>query len=117
MAMGLAVVAPDRPTMNEYITHGHTGLLYDFLRPAPVDLREAAAMGARARAATAAGRRRWEDSRPRLLEAVLGAAPLKSPGGACEAAAEALSAIEAAKNRLPWQVRAATARRLRRLGH
>jgi hypothetical protein len=116
MATGLAVVAPDRPTMNEYIADGQTGSLYDLLRPAPVDLREAAAMGARARAATAAGRRRWEDSRPRLLEAVLGAAPLRSPGGACAAAAEALSAMEAVKNQLPWQVRAVVARRLRQLG-
>jgi hypothetical protein len=47
---------------------------------------------------------------------VLGAAPQRSPGGACATAAEALSALEAAKYRLPWQVRAAAARRLRLLG-
>jgi hypothetical protein len=102
--------------MNEYITHGRTGLLYDVLRPAPVDLRDAAAVGARAREATAAGWRRWQDSRPRLLEAVLGAGPVRSPGGACAAAAEALSTLEAAKNRVPWEARAAAARRLRLLG-
>ena len=30
MAMGRCVIAPDCPTMNEYITHGQNGLLYDF---------------------------------------------------------------------------------------
>jgi hypothetical protein len=99
MATGLAVVAPDRPTMNEYITHGHSGLLYDVLRPAPVDLHDATAIGARARAATATGRRRWQDSHPRLLEAVLSAAPVRSPGGVCIAAAETLSTLETAKDR------------------
>lgn len=29
MAMGRCVVAPDNPTMNEYIEHGVTGILYD----------------------------------------------------------------------------------------
>lgn len=30
MAMGRCVIAPDHPTMNEYIIHGYNGLLYDF---------------------------------------------------------------------------------------
>lgn len=33
MAMGRCVIAPDNPTMNEYIIHGENGLLYDFYSP------------------------------------------------------------------------------------
>jgi hypothetical protein len=35
MALGKIVVAPDHPTMNEYITHGHNGVLYDLNNPRP----------------------------------------------------------------------------------
>jgi hypothetical protein len=38
MSMGKAVVAVDRPTMNEYIRHNATGYLYDLKRPRPLDL-------------------------------------------------------------------------------
>ncbi|MCK4761713.1 MAG: glycosyltransferase [Candidatus Aminicenantes bacterium] len=37
MARGLCVVAPDNPTMNEYIVHGRTGLLYDPQNIKPLD--------------------------------------------------------------------------------
>ena len=37
MARGQCVVAPDRPTMNEYILHGVNGLLYDPLNPQALD--------------------------------------------------------------------------------
>lgn len=33
MALGRCVIAPDYPTMNEYIVDGETGLLYDFEHP------------------------------------------------------------------------------------
>ena len=36
MALGKLVVAADHATMNEYITHGHNGLLYDLADPRPV---------------------------------------------------------------------------------
>ena len=35
MAMGKAVVAPDNPTMNEYVTHNVNGFLYKPGGPAP----------------------------------------------------------------------------------
>ncbi|RMD77356.1 glycosyltransferase, partial [Candidatus Dojkabacteria bacterium] len=38
MAMGKVVIASDRPTMNEYIRHGETGILYDFHNIKPIDL-------------------------------------------------------------------------------
>lgn len=33
MASGRCVIAPDYPTMNEYIKNGETGYLYNFKRP------------------------------------------------------------------------------------
>ena len=38
MAMGRCVIAPNYPTMNEYITNGVNGILYDLNNPQPVDL-------------------------------------------------------------------------------
>jgi hypothetical protein len=43
MALGKCVVAPDAPTMNEYIEHGRTGLLYSMGKVKPlqdIDLRK-----------------------------------------------------------------------------
>lgn len=59
MAMGMCVVAPDTPTMNEYITHGVNGLLYDPGHPAPLDFSEAQRLGARARQSVEAGHKCW----------------------------------------------------------
>lgn len=75
MAAGLCVVAPDAPTMNEYISHGRTGLLYALDRMAPLDLSNARAIGARARESVLRGRERWEAGVPRLTEFLL------TPGG------------------------------------
>ena len=38
MAMGRCVIAPNNPTMNEYIKNGENGILYDLNNPKPVDL-------------------------------------------------------------------------------
>jgi len=37
MSMGKAVVAPDKPTMNEYITNDYNGYLYDFNNPLKIN--------------------------------------------------------------------------------
>jgi len=70
MALGFLVVAPDRPTMNEYIVSGVNGLLYDPERPRPLDLSAAPAMGERARQHVALGRQAWCRSLPALLDLV-----------------------------------------------
>lgn len=59
MAAGKCVVAPDNPTMNEYIVHGVNGLLYDIDTPAPLDLSRVREIGAMARRGIVAGHRRW----------------------------------------------------------
>jgi glycosyltransferase involved in cell wall biosynthesis len=66
MAMGLCVVAPNAPTMNEYIQHGVNGLLYDPEHPAPLDFSEAKELGAAARSSSEIGRRDWLSSMPKI---------------------------------------------------
>jgi len=68
MAMGMCVVAPDTPTMNEYIVHRINGLLYDPKRPEPLDFEGAAELAARARESIGAGYRDWLRTIPRLLD-------------------------------------------------
>ncbi len=38
MALGRCVIAPDNPTMNEYISNGQNGYLYDYKNPVHIDL-------------------------------------------------------------------------------
>ena len=66
MAMGLCVVAPNAPTMNEYIENGVTGLLYDAQRPAPLDYSRAKEIGRAARESCIRGRDRWLQALPAL---------------------------------------------------
>ena len=62
MSRGQIVVAPDLPTLNEYISHGATGILYDPARPEitlsldPVDLKR---MSIAARKKIELGRADW----------------------------------------------------------
>jgi FkbM family methyltransferase len=62
MAMGMCVVAPNTPTMNEYITHGVNGLLYDHNHPATLDFSKNQSLGIRARESIETGHRRWRNS-------------------------------------------------------
>ncbi len=38
MAMGRCIIAPDNPTMNEYISHGKTGILYHLEQVVPLEV-------------------------------------------------------------------------------
>ena len=60
MAAGKCVIAPNNPTMNEYITHGVNGLLYDVDAPRPLDLTGHAAIGRRALRTVVHGHREWQ---------------------------------------------------------
>jgi hypothetical protein len=102
LARGQCVVAADRPTMNEYITHGVNGLLFAPGRPAPLDFSQGARLGARARELVALGHVRWQrDSSGRLLDVLT--AP---PGSTLHALAEPFAAMGAFPPRSPpeWQV-------------
>lgn len=114
MAMGLAVIAPDRPTMNEYITHGVNGYLYDPRRPQEIDLRDAPNVGRRARADVTSGHAEWAASLPRMLAEVLKpVSPRRAPSPGTAAAALTLTGVERAKAYIPPGPRAAAASALR----
>lgn len=68
MAAGMCVVAPDTPTMNEYISAGTNGLLYSLDNPCPLDFSGALSMGARAKDSMERGYKRWQEDIPRLFE-------------------------------------------------
>ncbi len=114
MAMGLAVIAPDRPTMNEYIEHGVTGYLYDPQRPQTIDLRCAAEVGESARARMSVGSKEWVGSQHRVLADVLAATPVAAdPPLRIAAEARALAAVELAKASIPERPRSFIRRVLR----
>lgn len=71
MARGQCVVAPDAPTMSEYITHGVSGLLYDVERPAPLDFSAAREIGAKARRTIEWGFIRWQRDQSDVLPTYL----------------------------------------------
>lgn len=76
MALGQCVVAPDAPTMNEYISNGTNGLLYPLERPGALDLSRYREIGARARDSVERGFTRWQASQSELLDFI--AAPRES---------------------------------------
>ncbi len=78
MAAGTCVIAPDAPTMNEYILSGSNGVLFDADRPTPLALsrEEALEIGQAARESAVRGRSEWLATVPRFLEALdAGAGP------------------------------------------
>ena len=108
MAMGLAVVAPDGPTMNEYITHLVNGYLYDPLRPGQVELSGSAAVGLQARRSVVQGRQDWLASTGGLTDDLL-ATPLRPAVRSRDTLvlARLLTAGERAKDLVPPRRRAA----------
>ncbi len=68
MSRGQCVVAPNCPTMNEYVQHGVNGFLYDLRNPEPLDFCHAKEMGRTARLTVESGYKRWIDSESRLID-------------------------------------------------
>lgn len=82
MAAGKVVVAPDRPTMNEYITDGVTGYLVPDNYDKPLVLDRAQEIGRRARLGAFDGRGQWECGIPALLDwMVAGGSSVRGPAG------------------------------------
>ncbi len=74
MSAGQIVVAPDRPVMNEYISHGTTGILYDPARPKidlPLDIDTLARISQAARRKVEFGRSDWLADIDRLKSILL----------------------------------------------
>lgn len=68
MGWGLCVVAADQPTMNEYIQHGRTGILYDPSNPGPVDFTKWRQIGHAAAEHCRVGRAKWNEALPSIKE-------------------------------------------------
>jgi glycosyltransferase involved in cell wall biosynthesis len=68
MAMGKAVVSVNNPTMNEYITNGKTGYLFDLARPKAIDLSRLEKVQKNTYKYVCDGYNRWESTKPRIID-------------------------------------------------
>lgn len=70
MSLGLAILAPDSPTMNEYIRHGSNGYLYPVTEtmPAPVDFSDLAAIRVQSLQDVAIGHQHWQRQEQEILK-------------------------------------------------
>ena len=71
MSLGMAVISPDNPTMNEYISSGETGYLYDPDNPALPPWKQAQSWGEAARRQCILGREAWLRAVPHMIESLL----------------------------------------------
>lgn len=67
MALGQAVIAPDRATMNEYLRHGENGWLYNPDAPTPLDFSALRQLREQALRDVVTGHARWRASVPALI--------------------------------------------------
>lgn len=89
MAMGRCVIAPDCPTMNEYITDGVTGILYDIANPQPVRIQDIQKIQQDTYEYMCAGYRRWQQNKAYILRWLEEDAPAAPLFHTCEGTAEA----------------------------
>ena len=68
MAMGKIVIAPNFPTMNEYIRHGENGFLYDPQHPQPLELGNFVKMQEQAYNSVVEGRAAWERDKTKVIQ-------------------------------------------------
>lgn len=67
MAMGRCVIAPNNPTMNEYIVNGENGILYDVNNPQPVDLSDVRAIQKRTEQYIKNGYKQWTADKSKIV--------------------------------------------------
>jgi glycosyltransferase involved in cell wall biosynthesis len=83
LSLGLCVIAPDAPTMNEYITNGVNGILYDPSHPEPISLSDIDGIRERALSIAAKARAEWLSSIPGIIDFIRkplpGYAPRRHP--------------------------------------
>jgi hypothetical protein len=68
LSLGLCVIAPDAPTMNEYITNGINGILYDPYNPNPVSLSDIDSIRERALLIAKQTYTKWLDAVPSIID-------------------------------------------------
>jgi hypothetical protein len=80
MAMGMCVIGPDLPTLNEYVESRWTGYLFDPRDPTALDISHFTECGIRARAAIGEGRKEWLAGIPTMKQFISGSsATRRSP--------------------------------------
>lgn len=77
MANGLAVVGANNPTMNEYITHGVNGYLFDLMHPKKLDLCDLQRVRERSLETCSVGYEKWERYKWSLIDFI--EAPYQTP--------------------------------------
>lgn len=68
MAMGRCVIAPNNPTMNEYIKDGITGFLYDVTNPQKIELKNIRKIQRNTFEYIEKGYKKWEKSKYKILD-------------------------------------------------
>jgi len=68
MAMGICVIAPDHPTMNEYIKHEENGLLYNPRKIKKLDFTNINQLGIKAGESIETGHKKWQDNKMKLID-------------------------------------------------
>lgn len=68
MAMGRFVIAPDTPTMNEYITDGVNGVLYNLSEVKPISVHDVRRIQENAKQYIKNGYKNWEKNKYKILE-------------------------------------------------
>ena len=67
MAMGRCVIAPNNPTMNEYIEDGENGFLYDWQNPQPLDLKNIKKIQENTLKYIQSGYKNWQKEKTQIL--------------------------------------------------
>ncbi len=68
MSMGRCVIAPNNPTMNEYIVNGENGILYDLNNPMPIDLSDIRGIQKRTEKFIKDGYEKWESEKWKIID-------------------------------------------------
>ena len=80
MAMGLCVIAPDRPTMNEYIKDGFNGCLFDPDHPHRIAGQPLKEVSHHARESMREGYEKWRNATPEIID-FISRVPVRGQGG------------------------------------
>lgn len=68
MALGKCVIAPDLPTMNEYIIHNENGILYNPHYPKELDISDYKNLGKNAQNSIGVMRTLWKDKKKEIID-------------------------------------------------
>lgn len=68
MAMGRCVIAPNNPTMNEYIEDGKNGFLYDWQNPQPLEIKRIRTIQKNTLQYIKDGYAKWEKEKYKILD-------------------------------------------------